>query len=163
MSTRAVGALALVNAGTMLCAPVAGRQADRRGPDTVSLVCMLGVITSALVLTVGGVGGTLGLMALVLGSLLLDVAMQSGMVANQVRNYALRSEARSRVNTAYMTCGYLGGSAGSWLGARAYGQACWWGVCVLVAALAALALARHLMALRRRHRGSAPRLTALQP
>jgi hypothetical protein len=66
MSTRAVGALALVNAGTMLCTPVAGRQADRRGPDTVSLVCMLGVITSALILTVGGVGGTLGLMPLAL-------------------------------------------------------------------------------------------------
>jgi predicted MFS family arabinose efflux permease len=147
LSTRAVGMLALVNAGTMLCTPVAGRQADRRGPDVVNLVCMLGVIVSALVLTAGGLGGTPGLVALVLGSLLLDVSMQSGMVANQVRNYALRPEARSRVNTAYMTCAYLGGSAGSWLGAHAYGQAGWWGVCLIVASLAALALTRHLIAL----------------
>jgi predicted MFS family arabinose efflux permease len=147
LSTQAVGALALVNAGTMLCTPVAGRQADRRGPDAVNLVSMLGVIASAVILVAGGLGGTLGLAALALGSLLLDVAMQSGMVANQVRNYALRPDARSRLNTAYMTCAYLGGSAGSWLGARAYGQAGWWGVCVLVTFLASLALARHLMAL----------------
>lgn len=147
LSTQAVGALALVNAGTMLCTPVAGRQADRRGPDAVNLVSMLGVIASAVILVAGGLGGTLGLAALALGSLLLDVAMQSGMVANQVRNYALRPDARSRLNTAYMTCAYVGGSAGSWLGARAYGRAGWWGVCVLVAFLASLALARHLMAL----------------
>ncbi|WP_433473688.1 MFS transporter [Spirillospora sp. CA-142024] len=147
LSTRAVGALALVNAGTMLCTPVAGRQADRRGPDAVNLVCMLGVIASAVILAAGGLGGAPGMAALVLGSLLLDVAMQSGMVANQVRNYALRPEARSRVNTAYMTCAYLGGSAGSWLGACAYGRVGWWGVCALVALLGALALARHLTAL----------------
>ncbi len=143
LSTRDVGLLALVNAGTMLCTPVAGRQADRRGPDTVNLVSMLGVLASAVVLLAGGLGGTPGLTALVLGSLLLDVAMQSGMVANQVRNYALRPEARSRVNTAYMTCAYLGGSAGSWLGARAYGLAGWPGVCALVALLATAALVRH--------------------
>ena len=40
--------------------------------------------------SLGGLGGALGIAALVLDSLLLDVAMQSGMVANQVRNYALR-------------------------------------------------------------------------
>jgi predicted MFS family arabinose efflux permease len=69
----------------MVCTPVAGRLADRHGPDAVNLVCVLGVIVAALVLAGGGRGGTVGLTALVLGSLLLDVAMQSGMVANQVR------------------------------------------------------------------------------
>jgi predicted MFS family arabinose efflux permease len=144
LSIRAVGLLALVNAGTMLCTPVAGRLADRRGPDLVNLVSMLGVLASALVLAGGGRGGVSGLVALVAGSLLLDVAMQSGMVANQVRNYALRPDARSRVNTAYMTCGYLGGGAGSWLGARVYGRMGWPGVCGLVALLAVAALTRHL-------------------
>ena len=63
-------------------------------------------------------------------------------VAQEWRQVGVASAAR--LNTAYMTCAYLGGSAGSWLGARAYGQAGWWGVCVLVALLATLALARHL-------------------
>lgn len=149
--------LALVNAGTMLCTPIAGRQVDRRGPDTVTLVCLVGVIAAAPVLAVGGLGGTLGLAGLALGSLLLDIAMQSGMVANQVRIYGLRPEARSRLNTAYMTCAYVGGSAGSWLGTGAYGRAGWPGVCALVAVLAALALARHLKALYARRPGSTVR------
>ncbi|KAB2362737.1 MFS transporter, partial [Actinomadura montaniterrae] len=121
LGAPAVGALALVNAATMVCTPVAGRVADRRGADVVSLWAMVGVVVSAGVLAVGCVGGAVGLCGLAAGSLLLDVAMQSGMVANQVRNYGLRADARSRVNTAYMTCGYLGGAAGSWLAARVYG------------------------------------------
>ncbi|MGP4003010.1 MFS transporter [Streptomyces sp. 8N706] len=146
MSAQAVGVLAFVNAGTMFCTPVAGRQVDRRGPDVVNLVCMLGVIASAVVLAFGSLGGALGLAALALGTLLLDVGMQSGMVANQVRIYALRPTVRSRLNTAYMTCAYLGGSMGSWVGARAYTCFGWLGVCALVALLAAVALARHLAA-----------------
>ncbi|MEV4203002.1 MFS transporter [Micromonospora globbae] len=144
LGAPAVGTLALVNAGTMLCTPLAGRVVDRRGSDAVNLVCLLGVVAAAVVLALAGLGGAVGLAALVLGTLLLDVGMQSGMVANQVRNYALRPDARSRVNTAYMTCAYLGGSAGSWLGARAYAHVGWLGVCGLLALLAALALARHL-------------------
>lgn len=84
-------------------------------------------------------------MALTLGMLMLDVAMQCGQVANQARIFALRPEARARLNTAYMTCAFLGGSAGSWLGVRTYIRFGWLGVCALVAVLAALALARHLL------------------
>jgi predicted MFS family arabinose efflux permease len=102
-SVQAVGMLALVNAGTTVCTPVAGRQADHRGPDIVNCVCLLGVMLSAAVLVPGGHGGALGLAVLALGTLLLDVGMQSGMLANQVRIYALCPWARSRLKTAYMT------------------------------------------------------------
>lgn len=144
LSTEAFGLLALVNAATMLCTPVAGRLVDRRGPDRVNLVCFLVVAGSAVVLAFGGLGGTAGLAALVVGTLLLDVGMQSGMVANQVRIYGLGTDVRSRLNTAYMTCAYLGGTVGSWLGAHAYACFGWSGVCALVAALTAVALVRHL-------------------
>ncbi|GAT79323.1 MFS transporter [Streptomyces sp. F-3] len=154
---QAVGMLALVGGATMLCTPLAGRLVDRRGPDPVNLVCLLGVLLSAAVLVPGSRGGVPGLAALVLGTLLLDVSMQSGMVANQARVYALRPEARGRLNTAYMTCAYLGGSAGSWLGVRVWERAGWGGVCALVAFLAALALARHLPVLLRPSAGTAPR------
>ncbi|WP_019549803.1 MFS transporter [Streptomyces sulphureus] len=147
---EAVGLLALVGAVTMLSTPLAGRLVDRHGPRPVNLVCLLAVLGSAVVLAPGARGGTLGLAALVAGTLLLDVAMQSGMVANKTRVYALRADARSRLNTAYMTCAYLAGSAGSWLGARVHNSAGWWGVCALVALLAAVGLARHFAPYRRR-------------
>ncbi|MET9761927.1 MFS transporter [Streptomyces sp. NPDC006372] len=145
----AVGLLALVNAVTMVCTPAAGRQVDRRGPDAVNRVCFLMVGASAAVLALGGLGGAAGVTALVVGTLLLDVGMQSGTVANTVRIQALRAELRSRLTTAYMTCAYLGGAAGSWLGTRGYGRFGWLGVCALVAALTAVALASHRSATRR--------------
>jgi predicted MFS family arabinose efflux permease len=144
LSTTAVGMLALVNAATMACTPVAGRHVDRHGPDMVNLVCLPAVIAAAALLALGGRGGTIGITSLVAGTLLLDVAMQSGMVANQVRIYALGTETAGRVKTAYMTGAYLAGGMGSWLGTRAYTLFGWMGVCALVALLAGLALARHL-------------------
>ncbi|MEU9011387.1 MFS transporter [Streptomyces sp. NPDC048479] len=155
MGAQAVGLLALVGGATMVCTPLAGRLVDRHGPDPVNLVCMLAVLVSAAVLAAGVWGNVPGLTALVVGTLLLDIAMQSGMVANQARVYALRPDSRSRLNTAYMTCAYLGGSAGSWLGVHAYGQGGWWGVCALVVLLTTLGLARHLAALYGRRPDSA--------
>ncbi|MES9541936.1 MFS transporter [Actinomadura sp. NPDC000600] len=144
LGVQAVGLLALVSAATMAATPVAGRRVDRRGPEPVTLVAILGTIASTGVLALGGLGGAPGLVALGAGTLLLDVAMQSGMIANQARIFALRPDARSRINTAYMTCAFLGGSTGSWLGAQACTRFGWTGVCALVALLACLALARHL-------------------
>jgi predicted MFS family arabinose efflux permease len=145
LGTPAVGVLALVGAASMFATPIAGRRTDRRGPDAVNLVCMLGAIAAGALLLTGHFGGVLGLVGLGAGMLLLDVAMQSGQVANQARIFALSPQARARLNTAYMTCAFLGGSAGSWLGVRAYSAFGWNGVCGLVVILAALALLRHVL------------------
>ncbi|MET8701391.1 MFS transporter [Kitasatospora sp. NPDC004723] len=146
LGASAVGLVALVGAATMLCTPFAGRAVDRRGADPVNLASLLGTLAATAVLVAGGGGGAVGLVVLVAGTLLLDVAMQSGMVANKTRVYDLSDESRSRLNTAYMTFGYLGGSVGSWLGLRAHALAGWPGVCALAALLAGLALTRHLAA-----------------
>ncbi|MFD9672085.1 MFS transporter [Streptomyces sp. NPDC059981] len=146
LGAQAVGTLALVGAVTMFCTPYAGRLVDRRGPDAVGLVCVLGALVSAGVLAFATGGGARGMTALVAGTLLLDVAMQAGMVAHKARVFALRPDALGRLNTAYMTCVYLGGSAGSWAGVRIYGRAGWPGVCVLVAGLALVALVGQLRA-----------------
>ena len=58
-----------------------------------------------------------------------------------------------------MTCAFLGGRMGSWLGARAYTGLGWTGVCGLVAALAALALGRHLI----HRRGTRPEAAVPTP
>ncbi|MEV8527165.1 MFS transporter [Streptomyces sp. NPDC052000] len=141
LDTQAVGVLALIGAASMFCAPAAGRWVDRHGADRVNLWCILATLAAAAVLAGGAAGSWTGLAALVAGLLLLDIAVQCSQVANQARIFALRPEARSRLNTAYMTCSFLGGSAGSWLGIRAYAQLGWLGVCALMGVLALLALA----------------------
>lgn len=145
---QAVGFLALVGAATMFCTPIAGRYTDRDGPDAVNTICMLGTIISSAVLLLGVTGGLVGLIALVVGTLVLDITMQCGMVANLARVFALRPQARGRLNTAYMTCAFLGGSVGSSLGGIAYGQFGWPAVCFIVAVLAGIAMIRHLAHIR---------------
>lgn len=140
LGTPAVGLLALVGAGSMFATPRAGRATDRLGPDAVNLRCLIGVLGAAAVLLLGSAGGVVGLAGLAVGMPALDVAMQSGQVANQARIFALRPGERARLNTAYMTCAFLGGSLGSWLGVRAYASFGWNGVCGLVAVSGAAAL-----------------------
>ena len=156
MGAQAVGLLALVGVVTMFSTPVAGRQADRRGPDRINLISLLGVLAAAAALAIGAIGGAAGIAALTVGTLVLDVAMQSGMVANQTRIWALGPEVRGRLNTAYMTCAYLGGAVGSWLGARTYAHLGWPGVCAALALVTTTALTRHLHKL---NRPPAPQVT----
>ncbi|WP_406503136.1 MFS transporter [Streptomyces sp. NBC_00212] len=144
LDAQAVGVLALIGAASMFCAPAAGRWVDLHGANRVNLWCILAALAAAAVLAAGAAGSWTGLAALTAGLLLLDIAVQCSQVANQARIFALRPEARSRLNTAYMTCSFLGGSAGSWLGIRAYAQLGWLGVCALMGALTLLALAMYL-------------------
>ena len=126
--------------------PIAGRWIDRKGPDAISLLCFIGVIVSAAILAFGALGGAQGLAALTLGMLVLDVAVQCGQTANQARIFALRPDARSRINTAYMTCAFLGGSAGSWIGVKTYALWGWTGVCGAIALAGTIALALFVFA-----------------
>ncbi|WP_225727350.1 MULTISPECIES: MFS transporter [unclassified Nocardia] len=143
LGTSVVGLIALVGAGSVFVTPRAGRLADRRGSDRVSLLAFLGVLLSAAILWTGGLHGVAGIAGLAAGMLLLDIATQAGQVANQARIFALAPEIRSRLNTAYMTCAFLGGSLGSWLGVQVYDAFGWSGVCALVAMAAIAALIRH--------------------
>lgn len=145
MGTQAVGVLALVGAGSMFLAPYAGKWVDRYGPDRVNLWCVAAGLAAAGVLTAGALGGAAGIVALAAGLLLIDVAVQCGQVANQARIFALRPEIHSRLNTGYMTCSFLGASAGSWLGTRAYTHLGWWAVCALIALAVASAVVTYVV------------------
>ena len=134
-----VGFFGLVGALGALAAPLAGGLADRRGPRTAITVGLGLALTSYLVLGVGG-----GYLAgLVVGVTLLDVGVQSAHIANQTLVFALRPEARSRLNTVYMTGYFTGGSLGSIAGGLAWTHLGWSGVCAAGAAFTLLALAAH--------------------
>ena len=106
-------------------ASVAGRLSDRTSPRlTVGAGMALMLAAFGLLWAEGN-----HLAWLVIAVVLLDLGAQATHIANQARIYALRPEARSRLNTAYMVCFFAGGSAGSGLGAFAWGRWGWAGVC----------------------------------
>jgi predicted MFS family arabinose efflux permease len=148
LGTQAIGLLALVGAGSVLATPAAGRRIDRVGPEPVSLACFIGVVAAAAVLTLASLHGAAGLIALGAGMLMLDVCVQCSQAANQARVFSLHGQARARLNTAFMTCVFLGGSAGSWLGVRAYTTLGWAGIPALIALVGVVSLVRYLLYLR---------------
>jgi len=84
--------------------------------------------------------GASSLAALIAGIIVLDLGSQALHISNQSAIYALRPQARSRINTAYMVAYFLGGAAGSAAASVVYSAAGWTGVCALGAFTAAAAL-----------------------
>ncbi|WP_049567678.1 MFS transporter [Nonomuraea sp. SBT364] len=131
----AIGLFGLVGAAGAIATPIAGRLADRGWVQRVS-----GIGTALLALSWPLIG--LGAVApgwLVAGVLLFTVAQQAVLNANQHIIYALRPEARNRINSAFMTAFFLGGAAGSLLTSAAWTGAGWTGVSLLGGALSAAA------------------------
>jgi predicted MFS family arabinose efflux permease len=128
------GMFGLVGIVGALAAPMVGRLADKRTPRATVLAGLLVLLAAYLVVTVAGHT----LIGLVIGVIVLDAGMQAVGVSNQARIYALPAEAHSRLNTVYMVTFFAGGSLGSLLGAWAWEEWRWVGVCgVMVLAVGA--------------------------
>lgn len=136
------GVIGLVGA---LAAPLAGKLADRRSPEFALALALLVSLASF-----GVMGFWVAIPGLIVGVLLMDLGVQSAQVAAQTRAVSLSEEARSRLNTIYMTTRFAGGAAGSLLGALAWTRYQWTGVMGLCTALSIIALIVHWAASRAR-------------
>src|SRR5205823_219751 len=121
----AVGLFGLVGVAGAVAASVTGRLTDRCSPR-LTVGAGLALMLSADALLWGAGDRLAGLVA---GVVLLDLGAQAAHISNQARIYAVRPEARNRMNTAYMVCFFAGGSAGSALGAFGWGRWGWGGAC----------------------------------
>jgi predicted MFS family arabinose efflux permease len=119
----------------VMAAPMAGRVADKRGPD---LVITLAAGVALLSWAVFGLWNAIP--GLIIGVILLDFGVQSAMVSNQHIIFALRPEARNRLNTIYMTSVFLGGACGSAGATVAWHHGGWIGVSIYGGCLAILSL-----------------------
>ena len=148
------GSFGLVGAAGALMASFAGRLSDRRGPRYVMSLA-LGV----LAVSYACIYGTerlarqeehaahlhlwlyLGLLAFAV--ILMDVGAQASQIANQTRIFALRPDARSRINTVYMVSYFTGAAISSALSTLAWQRYGVNGTCGLSVLLVALAVLRH--------------------
>jgi len=122
-----VGAFGLAGIAGILVTPFIGKLADRFTPQ---LLVFLGSICAG--------GGFLllaisehYLIALVISVIFLDIGGRAGLVGNQLRALALSESARSRLNTIFMFCYFLGGALGTRIGAEISVQFSWFGISLL--------------------------------
>ncbi|WP_377299535.1 MFS transporter [Rhizobium sp. SGZ-381] len=114
------GLFGIVGAVGVFAAPFAGRIADRKSPH---FVVWLGAALTIVAWLIFGLWASV--VSLVIGVIVLDFGIQSALVSNQHIVYALDANARSRLNTVFMTGMFLGGAAGSALAMLAWGKGGW--------------------------------------
>ncbi|PJJ66928.1 MFS transporter [Chryseobacterium geocarposphaerae] len=82
---------------------------------------------------------------LIVGVILVDLGVQSSHIMNQTNYFLIKSNAVNRLNTVYMVSYFIGGSLGTWTASVAWQYAQWDGVCLVGAAMGALALIVHII------------------
>jgi predicted MFS family arabinose efflux permease len=136
-SRAVIGLFGLAGVAGVTMANVAGRMADNertRITTTISAVLLTG---SFAILALGRTE----LVPLVIGILVLDIGTQGIQITNQAIIYRIRPEARSRVNSAYMVCYFVGGAIGSLSAGLVLASAGWDGICWLGGGFGALLVA----------------------
>lgn len=130
-----IGAFALLGAAGALAVKFGGRLADRGLARAATGGFLLTTALSYVLLAIGGSS----VVALGVGVLLMDLGCQGTHISNQTLVFPLQPDARSRLNTAYMTSCFVASAIGSALSAIVYPAYGWIGVCILGGALPAVA------------------------
>ncbi|WP_238655621.1 MFS transporter [Paenibacillus piscarius] len=136
LSHTAIGAFGLAGVTGALGAARAGRLADRGLGQKTTGVALTLLLLSWLPISYT----THSLLALIIGIILLDLAVQAVHVTNQSMILNLRPEVRSRITAGYMVFYSIGSATGSIASTSMYAYWGWNGVCLLGAAVSALAL-----------------------
>jgi predicted MFS family arabinose efflux permease len=143
-SLSVIGLFGVIGAGGALASPLVGRISDRKNPlIPIRIGIMLMILGYGLLF-----GADHSILVVIGGVVLLDVGIQSAHIPNLARNYSLLPEARTRLNTIYMTSYFIGGTLGSTVGSLAWNAGGWTGVCISglsMIAIAAIAVVRETM------------------
>jgi len=124
-SAGVIGLFGLVGLAGISMANVAGRRADQNKSRQTTVVAATLLVTSFVILWLGGGN----IVAIAVGIVVLDMGVQGIQVTNQALIYAIDPTKRSRINSAYMVCFFVGASLGSLGAGLAYAHWGWSGTC----------------------------------
>jgi predicted MFS family arabinose efflux permease len=135
LSQLQIAVFALVGAAGAAAALAAGVLGDR-GHGRLGRGVSIAAGLAAMVLAWAG---SASVILLACAAVLLDLATQGHQVLSQRDVYALREDARARLNTVYMTSAFIGGSIASGVSGWLHDEYGWTGVTVFGAILPLLA------------------------
>ena len=141
LGSAAAGAFGLAGAAGALAAPIAGRIADRRGPELVTrlgaglvVVSFAAMALSPLVLPHARLG------LIVAAAIGFDLGFQATLIAHQTIVYGIEPAARSRLNAVLFVVMFAGMALGAAFGSLLLAQWGWAAVTALTTATAIAAL-----------------------
>jgi predicted MFS family arabinose efflux permease len=143
------GGFGIIGAAGALAATLGGRAADRLGSRSV-IGASIGIVTLAYVLLAGADSS---LAFLVIGVIVLDIGVQSGLVSNQTRAFAVDPKAQGRINSLYMTATFSGGAIGVMVSGWLMSRFGWHGIVAFGVVLGLVASAIHWIGAARRTGG----------
>ncbi|WP_299805200.1 MFS transporter [Tardiphaga sp.] len=146
----AIGLLGLAGVAGALAASSAGRLADRGFATVVTGGALILMLASWAPLALA----PSSMLALIVGVIVIDLAVQAVHVTNQSLIFAARPEAHSRLVGGYMVFYSIGSACGSISSTFIYARAGWYGVCALGAAISACALVLWVFTTLRRRRST---------
>lgn len=141
--SEVAGAFGLVGAFGALAASQMGRLTDKGNSGMLTAASILLVVASYVIF---GFSSS-NMILLVIGVILMDMGVQATHISNQAVIFALRPEARNRLNTVYMVTYFIGGALGTFFATQAWHTYKWNGVVVMGLVLSSLALLIHLLSL----------------
>lgn len=104
-----IGLFGIAGAAGALGSPIVGRLSDKGKGWLATTIGLCLLLLSWLPLSFA----QYSIIALILGVVILDFSVQVTHVSNMSAIYQIRPEARSRMNTGYMVCYFIGGMLGS--------------------------------------------------
>ncbi|GAC1307008.1 MAG: MFS transporter [Mucilaginibacter sp.] len=139
MGASVAGEFGLVGAFGAIAAGLMGRLSDKMDAYKLSAFTVFLILASFVVFIFSGHS----IAGLIVGVILLDMGVQAIHISNQSIIFALKPEARNRINTIYMVFYFIGGSAGTLLASMIWKNYQWEGVCAIGIFLSVITLIVH--------------------
>jgi len=141
LGSAAAGAFGLAGAAGALAAPIAGRAADRRGPEFVTRLGAALVMASFAALSLAPLLSPHAQLWLLAGGAIgFDLGVQASLIAHQTIVYGIEPAARSRLNAVLFVGVFIGMALGATLGSLLLAQWGWIAVTALATATGLAAL-----------------------
>ncbi|KVA30601.1 MFS transporter [Burkholderia cepacia] len=146
------GGFGIIGAAGAFAASLGGNATDRVGFRKV-IGASIGIATLAYVILFGA---ATSLTLLIVGVIVLDIGVQSGLVSNQTRAFSVDPKAQGRINSLYMTATFFGGAVGATVSGWLMSRFGWSGIATFGVVLGILASAIHWFGAPREARGRVP-------
>ena len=146
------GGFGIIGAAGAFAASLGGNATDRVGFRKV-IGASIGIATLAyLILS----GAATSLTMLIVGVIVLDIGVQSGLVSNQTRAFSVDPKAQGRINSLYMTATFFGGAFGATVSGWLMSRFGWSGIVAFGVVLGIVAFAIHWIGAPRAAAGQVP-------